>query len=122
MRVRARLTLLPILFAAGGLHLLNAQTVNVDKTSLTLTAQFGSTAVSTPINITSTTANTPFSIFVNSQAATPWLKMNNGQIAVSGNTNAAVSVVADPTGLTPGKYQGSLNVFTPSSSTATQVN
>ena len=84
MRIRARLTAIPALLALGGLSLLTAQTVTVDKTTIALTALYQSSAVSAQLNVSSATANTPYSIFVNSAPATPWLKLNNGQIAVNG--------------------------------------
>ncbi|HJZ97784.1 MAG TPA: hypothetical protein VKE70_14840, partial [Candidatus Solibacter sp.] len=105
------LKLIPILLGIAGCNALFAQGVSVDKTSLTMTALYQGTAVSQQLNITSGTASTSYSIFVNSPGATPWLKLNNNLIAVNGTTNATITVVADPTGLTPGKYNGSLNVF-----------
>jgi uncharacterized protein (TIGR03437 family) len=120
MRIRTRLILIPILLAAG-CSLLSAQSVSLDKTTLSLTAQYQGSAASTQFNITSSTANTPYSVFVNSPGATPWLKLNSGLIAVNGTTNATVTVTADPAGMQPGKYSGSLNVFGGSSSAATVV-
>src|SRR5262249_6010497 len=102
------LKLIPILLGIAGCNALFAQGVSVDKTSLTMTALYQGTAVSQQLNITSGTASTSYSIFVNSPGATPWLKLNNNLIAVNGTTNATITVVADPTGLTPGKYNGSL--------------
>jgi uncharacterized protein (TIGR03437 family) len=120
MRIRTRLTLIPLLISAGS-SLLSAQAISVDNTTINLVAQYQGAAVSAPLNVASSTANTPYSIFVNTPGSNPWLKLNSGQIAVNGNTNATVSVVGDPTGLNPGSYKGTLNVFGGNSSTATVV-
>jgi uncharacterized protein (TIGR03437 family) len=119
MRSRIRFTLIPILFATC--TLLTAQSGGPDKTALTLTALFQGQPVSATLNITAPTANTAYSVFVNSPGATPWLKLNGNQIAVNGTTNGNVTVSADPAGLQPGKYTGSLNVFVGTSSTPTVV-
>jgi uncharacterized protein (TIGR03437 family) len=120
MQIRSSYTFIPLLLAAG-CNLLQAQTISVDNTTINLVAQYQGSPVSAPLNVTSSTANTPFSVFVNNSASTPWLKLNSGQLAVNGNTNATVTVVGDPTGLNPGTYKGTLNVFGGASSTATMV-
>ncbi|HUK17461.1 MAG TPA: hypothetical protein VLW65_13645, partial [Bryobacteraceae bacterium] len=82
------LSLALALAAAVGLR---AQTVTVDKTSLSFSAQTGGSAVSQTINVGSSTGA---AIFFAVQPNTSWLKCN----PCTGTTPSAVTVTADPTG------------------------
>ena len=98
--------ILPLL-ALASLHSLSAQTIVVDKPTLTFSGQFGGSAVSQTVNVTSSTgASIPFALAVPGGAS--WLKVN-GLSFPSGNTPAAVTVTADPTGLAAGTY-GPVNI------------
>jgi uncharacterized protein (TIGR03437 family) len=90
-----------ILIAASAL---NAQTVSVDKQSLSFSAQTGGNAQSQQLTINN--AGSPnFAIFSNS----PWLKIN-GQLSAAGQTPATVTITADPTAMFAGTYSGGLTV------------
>src|ERR1035437_3714972 len=98
--------ILPLLALASA-HSLSAQTVVVDKATLTFSGQFGGSAVTQTVNVTSSTgASIPFALSVPLGAS--WLKVN-GQSFPSGNTPAAVTVTTDPTGLAAGTY-GPVNI------------
>ncbi|MEO8597711.1 MAG: hypothetical protein ABI759_30605 [Candidatus Solibacter sp.] len=87
---------------------LRAQSLVVDKTSLTFAGQFGGSAITQTLNITSSTgAATNFTL---SYPNYPWLKVNGLPFGVGGITPAAVTVTADPTGLAVGTYNGSITV------------
>jgi uncharacterized protein (TIGR03437 family) len=95
------LTLIPVLLAAGAL---NAQTVTVDKSSLSFAALVGGSPVSQALNVSSSGNNLQFSTFVN----VSWLSVS----PTSGTTPQALTVTADPTGLSPFTYNnGKLTVF-----------
>jgi uncharacterized protein (TIGR03437 family) len=79
----------------------------VDKATLTFSGQFGGAAVTQTVNITSSTgASIPYALAVPQGAN--WLKVSvpgsGPLIIVSGNTPAAITVTADPTGLPAGTY------------------
>jgi uncharacterized protein (TIGR03437 family) len=98
--------ILPLLALASA-TCLSAQTIVVDKTTLTFSGQFGGSAVTQTVNITSSTgASIPYALAVPQGAN--WLKVSvpgSGPLTiVSGNTPAAVTVTADPTGLAAGTY------------------
>ena len=87
--------ILPLL-ALSSAHRLSAQTLVVDKTTLTFSGQVGGAAVSQTVNVTSSTgAAVPFALIVPS--GNSWLKVG-GQPIFSGVTPAAVTITADPTG------------------------
>ena len=98
--------ILPLLALASA-NFLSAQTVVVDQATLSFSGQFGGSAVTQTVNVTSSTgASIPFALSVPLGAS--WLKVN-GQSFPSGNTPAAVTVTADPTGLAAGTY-GPVNI------------
>ena len=94
------------LFALVSAHCLSAQTLVVDKTTLTFSGQFGGSAVTQTINVTSSGASIPF-ILVAPPTTPQWLKVNSQTT----NTPAAVTVTADPTGLSAGTYSTNLAVI-----------
>ena len=114
MRNLTHLILVPGLLLIGGSGVLSAQTVSVDKTSLTFSAQFQGSAVSQQLTVTSTAGAIQFSIL----PGAAWLKVTS----FTGTTPATVTVSADPTGLNPGTYTSSLSVFGAGSATAVTVN
>jgi uncharacterized protein (TIGR03437 family) len=94
--------ILGVLAATG----LPAQTLSVDKTSMTFSAQSGGAKVSQTLNISSLGGSVAF--FATSNTTNPnWLTVN----PQTGNTPSAVTVTADPTGLNPGIYGASLSIF-----------
>jgi uncharacterized protein (TIGR03437 family) len=110
MRRRIGFTLISVLLTAAG-AVLSAQTVNVDQTVLNVIGQYQGQPKQVSLNITTDKPSTQWSVFVNSIPTTPWLRLNSGQVSVSGTGNATLTVVADPTGLTPGPHTGQLDVF-----------
>ena len=104
--VRAKLTLGALLLLVPSL--LIAQTVNL--TSLTFSAQFGGQPVSQTLNIASSSATT-----FTAASNVSWLKLSNGLLnnvsTVNGTTPATITVTADPTGLNPGQYSGSISIY-----------
>ncbi len=96
--------ILPLL-ALFSAHDSNAQTIIVDKTTLTFSGQVGGAAVSQTVNVTSSTgAAVPFALIVPS--GNNWLKV--GELPIfSGVTPATVTISADPTGLSAGTYPAS---------------
>jgi uncharacterized protein (TIGR03437 family) len=88
---------------------LNAQSIAVDKSSLSFAAQVNALPVSQTLNITSSSATTqiPWSAVASSTPA--WLKVN-GLPNLTGGTPAAVTVSADPTNLNAGNYSGSIAI------------
>ena len=94
------------LFSLAGI--LNAQSLVVDKPSLTFSGQFAGSVVTQSLNVTSTGASIPF-VLVAPPGIT-WLKIN-GQGTVSGSTPATVSVAADPTGLNAGSYTAQITLI-----------
>src|SRR5215472_2869475 len=121
MRIPTILRLIPLLFAAGGLTHLTAQSIAVDKSTMNFSAQSSGAVVSQQLTVTSTAGTEQFSI--NSSTATNplWLKVN-GQILITGSTPTTVTVTADPTGLNPGNYTATLQVCGVLSSTCRTVN
>jgi uncharacterized protein (TIGR03437 family) len=96
--------ILPLL-ALASMHSLSAQTVVVDKTTLTFSGQFGGSAVSQTVNVTSSTGTSiPFAL---AYGAYPWLKVNGQPLGFNGTTPAALTITADPTGLAAGTYPAS---------------
>lgn len=78
----------------------NAQTLVVDKPTLTLSGQVGGSVVSQTINVTSNTgAAIPFTL---SFPSYPWLTANNSLYGYTGTTPAAVTISANPAGLAAG--------------------
>jgi uncharacterized protein (TIGR03437 family) len=93
--------ILPLL-ALVSAQSLSAQTLVVDKPTLTFSGQVGGAAVTQTVNVTSSTgASIPFALIV--PQAYSWLKVGEQSI-ISGNTPAAITITADPTGLTAGTY------------------
>jgi uncharacterized protein (TIGR03437 family) len=105
------------LVAFGSAGVLSAQTLVVDKPALSFSGQFGGSAVSQTVNVTSTGASIAFELVVPPGAS--WLKVN-GQTLFSGSTPYAVSVSADPTGLNAGTYTANIAVIT-GSTTASPI-
>ena len=96
-----------VLLALASAHCLSAQSLVIDKSSLTFSGQFGGPVVTQTVNVTSSTgASTAFLL---AAPGLPWLKFN-GQSSVTGSTPSAVTVTADPTGLAAGTYTGSITV------------
>jgi hypothetical protein len=86
---------------------LSAQTIVVDKTTLTFSGQFGGSAVTQTVNVTSSTgASIQYALAV--PQGTNWLKLSapgsGPQTILSGSTPATVTVTADPTALAAGTY------------------
>src|SRR5688572_1999532 len=94
------LTAILILSASGALH---AQTLTVDKTTLSFSAPTNGAAVSQTLNITGPAPS--FSLAVNPPNS--WLKVNPS----IGPTPSGVTVTADPAGLAPANYTGTITVF-----------
>jgi uncharacterized protein (TIGR03437 family) len=99
-KLNSLLSLALFLAAAAGLR---AQSITVDKTALSLSAQTGGAAAQATINVSSSTGA---GILFVVQSNTSWLKCN----PCTGTTPSAVTVTADPTGLQVGSYTGALNV------------
>jgi uncharacterized protein (TIGR03437 family) len=99
--------LLPLLALASA-PCLSAQTIVVDKSTLTFSGQLGGSAVTQTINISSSTGSAmPFSLAYPSY---PWLKVNGQLYGYIGTTPAALTVTADPTGLAAGTTSASIIV------------
>ena len=99
--------ILPLLTLASA-TCLSAQTIVVDKATLAFSGQFGGSAVTQSVNVTSTGASLPFILVV--PPGSSWLKVN-GQATYSANTPAAAAVTADPAGLSAGTYAANIAVF-----------
>jgi uncharacterized protein (TIGR03437 family) len=112
--------LIPALLIAGGWSALSAQTVTVDKTTLTLSAQFQGAVTSQQLTVSSSSGAVPFSIFTNTTGNVQWLKVN-GQTVFTGTTPVTVTVTADPTGLNPGSYTSTLSVVSAGNTVAVSV-
>jgi uncharacterized protein (TIGR03437 family) len=93
--------ILGVLAASG----LNAQTLSVDKTSMSFSAQFGGASVSQTLNVTSSSPSVSF--FVTPTVSTSWLTVN----PTAAITPSAITVTANPTGLNPGTYSTSISIF-----------
>ena len=87
---------------------LNAQTLSADKQSLNFSAQAGGAAVSQTINISMSSGSFPYT----SATGATWLKVNP-PTGTASTTPSALTITADPTGLLPGNYQGSFDIFGP---------
>ena len=99
--------MLPLLVLASALCL-SAQTIVVDKTTLAFSGQLAGSAVTQTINITSSNGSAiPFNLAYPSY---PWLKVNGQLYGFNGTTPAAITVTADPTGLSAGTFSGSIAV------------
>jgi uncharacterized protein (TIGR03437 family) len=96
------------LFAFASATCLSAQTIVVDEATLAFSGQFGGSAVTQTVNVTSTGASLPFILVV--PPGSSWLKVN-GQATYSANTPAAATVTADPAGLSAGTYAANIAVF-----------
>jgi uncharacterized protein (TIGR03437 family) len=98
--------ILPLLAVASA-TCISAQTIVVDKSTLTFSGQFGGSAVTQTVNVTSSTgASIQYALAV--PQGTNWLKLSapgSGPVTIlSGSTPATVTVTADPTGLAAGTY------------------
>ena len=92
------------LFVIGSLSSLDAQSVSVDKTTLSFIGQVGgSTASPQTLTVSSATNGLAF----NAQSGASWLKVT----PLSGNTPSTLTVTADPTGLSAGTVSGTLFIF-----------
>ena len=99
--------ILPLL-ALVSAQSLSAQTLVVDKPTLTFSGQVGGTVVSQTINVTSSTgAAINFTL---SYPSYPWLKVNGQPLGITGITPAALTVTADPTGLSAGTVTANIIV------------
>jgi len=92
-------SILTVLAAAG----LQAQTLSVDKPTLTFSAQAGGAPVSQTINVTSSSGSVSFFAFNNNIS---WLEVN----PATGTTPSALTVTAVPGTLLPGTYSGTLSI------------
>jgi uncharacterized protein (TIGR03437 family) len=104
------------LFALASALCLSAQTVVVDKATLTFSGQFGGSAVTQTVNVTSSTGSAV--AFTLSYPSYPWLKVNGQPFGFFGTTPAAITVTADPTGLSTGIY-GPANIVVSGGSSST---
>ena len=110
--------ILPLLALASA-HFLSAQTLVVDKPTLTFSGQVGGSAASVApqtVNVTSSTG-APIN-FTLSYPNSPWLKVNGQLLGIVGTTPAAVNITADPTGLSAGIY-GPANIVVSGGSSST---
>ena len=98
------LPLLMLVFAQS----LSAQTVVVDKPTLTFSGQVGGTVVSQTINVTSSTGSAIN--FTLSYPNSSWLTVNGVSLGIGGTTPAALTVTANPTGLSAGTYNANIIV------------
>src|SRR5437016_4463000 len=119
MRIPTHFKLIPIFLAAGSL--LTAQSIAVDKSTLSFSAQFQGAVASQQLTITSTAAGEQYSIFSSTTGAPQWLKVN-GQTSATGTPPSTVTVTADPAGLVSGTYTGTLTIFGTMSPTQRLVN
>ena len=98
------------LIALGSVTPLSAQSLVVDKPTMTFSGQFGGSPVAQTLNVTSTGGSIPFLLAVPPGSQYAWLKIN-GSNTYSASTPSAVSVTADPTGLAAGTYQANITVI-----------
>jgi uncharacterized protein (TIGR03437 family) len=101
-KLKSIFSLIPILFSAAAL---DAQTISIDKSSLSFSAQSGGSAVTQQLTVTAASAT---QIFVYSTVS--WLRVN-GVDNVGGSTPLTVTVSALPTGLPAGNYTTNLGVL-----------
>ena len=93
-----------VLAAAG----LEAQTLSVDKPTLSFSAQLGGAPASQTLSLTSSSGNPTFFTFTN--VSNPaWLTVS----PISGNAPSTLTVTANPANLGPGTVQGTLNIVGP---------
>ena len=97
--------MLPLVALACTLGL-SAQSLVVDKPTLNFSGQFGGSPVTQTVNVTSSGSSIGF-VLVAPPAAT-WLRVSGSGTTV--NTPAAVTVTADPTGLSAGTYSANITV------------
>uniref|UniRef100_Q01TB9 BACON domain-containing protein n=1 Tax=Solibacter usitatus (strain Ellin6076) TaxID=234267 RepID=Q01TB9_SOLUE len=90
------------LLVLGSLSSLGAQSLAVDKSSLSLSAQQGGAAVSQTLTVTGSSNGLAFSASSNAS----WLKVS----PTSATTPTTLTVTADPTGLGLGAVQGSITI------------
>ena len=109
-RILSCTTLILSLFALGSATLLSAQSLVVDKPTMTFSGQFGGSPVAQTLNVTSTGAPISFLLAVPPGSQYSWLKVG-GQSSFSANTPNAVSVTADPTGLVAATYTANISVY-----------
>ena len=109
--------ILPLL-ALSSAHRLSAQTLIVDKTTLTFSGQVGGAAVNQTVNVTSSGASINFTLSYTNPA---WLKVNGQLFGLVGATPAALTVTADPTGLSAGTYNTTISVNGGSTNTSINV-
>lgn len=91
------------LFVIGGLSSLDAQSLGVDKSSLSFSAQQGGSAVTQTLTVTGSSTGLAF----NTSSSTSWLRV----YPTSGSTPATLTVTADPTGLGVGNVQATLSII-----------
>ena len=84
---------------------LHAQTLSVDKTSMTFSAQSGGAKVSQTLNISNSSGPVSFSAITNTTNPN-WLTVN----PQTGSTPSAVTVTADPAGLSAGIYGAQISI------------
>src|SRR5947209_2558240 len=91
------------LLTAADLH---AQTLSVDKTAMTFSAQSGGAKVSQTLNVASSGGAVNF--FATTNTTNPnWLAVN----PQTGTAPSAITVTADPAGLNPGTYGATISIF-----------
>jgi uncharacterized protein (TIGR03437 family) len=108
MRIPTSLRLISVLAAAGGWTMLAAQTVAVDKTSMSFSSPLNGPIQSQPLNITSTPTGATISVFSLAPMNQQWLKVSvgantPGSSATGLTTPVTVTVTVDPTGLNSGQ-------------------
>src|SRR6185369_5662288 len=86
-----------VVSAAASLH---AQNLSVDKNPLNFSAQAGGAALTQTLNVLGSGSFTTF-------PGATWLRVN----PINGTAPSAVTVTADPAGLAPGVYGGTLSIF-----------
>ncbi len=90
------------LLVIGSLSSLGAQSLAVDKSSLSFSAQQGGAAVSQTLTVTGSSSGLAF----NASSSASWLKVS----PTSGTTSASLTVTADPTGLGVGVVQANITI------------
>jgi hypothetical protein len=90
------------LLVIGSLSSLGAQSLAVDKSSLSFSAQQGAAPVSQTLTVTGSSNGLAF----NASSSASWLKVS----PTSGNTPASLTVTADPTGLGVGVVQANITI------------
>jgi len=98
-------TLMSLVGSLLAAHTLAAQTVTVDKPSLNFSAQLGGAAVSQTVNVSSPGSSGSVAFLVSTPSQS-WLTVSPG----SGNTPSALTVTANPAGLSAGSYSASFSI------------